>query len=970
MTRSLKIALIVSALTAFVAFGIASAHADLLRSDPAANSVQDSAPSQVSIWFNEAIEPGFSTITVLFEDGSTADRGDSLVSPADPTQLSVTLAEARDGTYLVSWRVLSAVDGHITAGSFVFSVGQPIDRSVGGAGGGAVTSPLNTPLGAVARALNFIGQATLVGVLLFRRLVWRPALESANLEAGVDELAVSRSKRVVYIALGLAAAGVVLTLLVQSALAGAGIPAWLSTRIGRIWIGRAATLVALAVLADDLAASGRRASGRKLSSTVLNVALAWLGLQLLFTTSLTSHSATISTPPIIPIATDWLHLLGTAIWVGGLAQMAFVVPAVAGTLDDEDRAWLWLRTVVYFSTVAAIGLGVLLVTGTYMSFLHIGDWSALLSTVYGRTLLFKLALAGIAMLIGAFNLFVVKPRLDRAVDDPDSRATRRIQKNFRRIVAVEAVTALAVLASAGILTDLPRSKDPQPVAEGQALRLTTRAEDLDAALTIDPALEGNNTFDIQLKQAAGGAPVVDAGEVSLRFTYLARSLGATDAEAALAPDGAYSVEGAYLSLPGDWQIEVIVRRPDAFDAFAAYRVKVGLDGRIGPSGETTIVESAARWLSIYGLGFGGVAAMIMGVIWIVIGTKASRNVVSQVALMIPALIAIPIGALSAFTFFNEATPGLALSNPFLPDEQSLIEGQRLFEANCAACHGMAGRGNGEAAASLTISPPDFGNGHLDIHTDGDVFYWIRNGLPRTGSPMPAFGDRLSEDGTWHLVNYVRRLRNLAGQAAPDSAQAADSPPSALQPYTPPSVFAPPEAALGATPLSPTPSASGDPAALDWLARADAAMNRLTSLVEEQALRDDAGNQIDVVFTYAAPDRLRYQIAGGATAIQIGLDDYQLAPDDSWIKNQRAVPFAWPNFFYGDVAEGARLDGEESLAGADTTIVAFRYGGFDFRFWIDAASYRILRLSMEGRNHHMLSTYGDFDGAATIERPIP
>jgi len=155
-----------------------------------------------------------------------------------------------------------------------------------------------------------------------------------------------------------------------------------------------------------------------------------------------------------------------------------------------------------------------------------------------------------------------------------------------------------------------------------------------------------------------------------------------------------------------------------------------------------------------------------------------------------------------------------------------------------------------------------------------------------------------------------------------------------------------------------------------LARADAAMNALTSLVEEQALRDDAGNQIDVVFTYAAPDRLRYQVASGATAIQIGPDDYQLAPDDSWIKNRRGVPFAWPNFFYGQVAEGARLDGEESLAGADATIVAFSYGGFDFRFWIDTSSYRILRLSMEGPNHHMLSTYSDFDSAAAIERPIP
>ncbi len=939
--------------------GIASAHADLLRSDPAPNAVQTTAPAQVTIWFTEPIEPGFSTIRVLFEDGSTADRGDSLVSPAEPTQLGVSLAESREGTYLVSWRVLSAVDGHITSGSWVFSVGKPVDRSVGGEAGGAVTSPLDM----VARALNFIGQATLVGVMLFRWLVWRPALGSADLGEEVDERARARSKRIVFLALGVAAAGASLTLLVQSSLVGATIPVWLNTRVGRVWIGRAATLIALAVLAEDIAAAGRKRSKRSASTLALNAALIWLGLQLLLTTSLTSHSAAIATPPILPIAADWLHLTATAMWVGGLAQMAFVVPAVARLLDDEDRVWLWLKTVVHFSTVAAIGLGILITTGAYLSFLHVGDWGALPGTIYGRALLFKLALAGVAMLLGAYNLFVVKPRLDRAVDEPEAESSRALQRRFRRVVAVEAIAAMAVLASAGILTDLPRSKDPQPVTTGEPLRLTTRANDLDVALTIDPALEGPNTFDIRLSRVTGDVPIADAKEVSLRFTYLTRSLGATDAEAALSPDKSYSVNGSYLSLPGEWQIEVIVRRPDAFDTFAAYRVKVGLDSRIGPAGETTLLESAARWLSIYGLAFGGGLAIAMGAIWIVIGTKASRNLVSHAVLMIPALIAIPIGALSVVTFIREATPGLALSNPYLPDEQSLATGQQLFEANCTACHGEAGRGDGPAAAGLKPPPPDFGNGHLDIHTDGDIFYWIRNGLATAGSPMPAFKDQLGEDETWHLVNYVRRLRNLAAETASAAAQPAG---------TLPSVITAQGGTTAATAPLATPSAppSGDPAALDLLARADAAMNALESLVEKQTLRDDAGNQVAVVFTYAAPNRLRYQVVNGRTAIQIGLDDYQLGPDGNWIKNQRAVPFEWPDFFYSSVAGDARLDGAEQIGDAATTIVAFDTGGFDFRLWIDPESYRIMKLAMDGPNHHMASTYGDFNAAPPIEPPIP
>ena len=955
MPRHLKIALILAVAVALIAAGIASAHADFTRSDPAPNAVLEVAPARVTIGFTEPIEPGFSTITVLFQDGSTADLGDSAVAPADPTELSVSLGDTREGTYLVSWRVLSAVDGHITSGSWVYSVGQPIDRTVTAQTGGASTSPLDM----IARALLFVGQAVFVGTLLFRWLVWWPALKSADLDAVVDEPAIRRGRIVVFVALALACAGAVLSLLAQSSAAGASIGAWMSTRVGRVWIGRAMTLIALAMLGNEVASAKPVTRSPR---TWTGVALAWLGLQLLLLTSLTSHSAAIANPPIIPVLADWLHLTASAVWAGGLAQMAFVVPFAARSIgDDEDRAWLWLKAVVYFSTVAAVGIGILLVTGAYMSFLHVGDWPAVLTTVYGRSLLLKLMLAGVAMLIGAFNLFVIKPRLDRAVDAPDESPARALQQRFKRLVSFEAVAALSVLAAAGILTALPRSKDPQPLASSQRLELRTRADPLDVALGIDPATTGFNTFDIRLTQ--NDRRITDAKSVSLRFTFLTRSVGTTAAEAQLTPDGAYTTSGAFLSLAGDWQIEIAVRRPDAFDTFAAYRVKVGLDGRIGPESAADPIEAASRWLSIYGLPFGGVVAILLGTIWLLIALKAARNTVSQVVLMIPALIGLPIGLLSVVTFFREATPGLTLANPYLPDEQSIAIGAKLFAANCAACHGPEGRGNGPAAASLSVRPPDYGNGHLDIHTDGDIFYWVQNGFP--SNVMPAFKDRLTEDETWHLVNYVRRLRNLAGET---SASSPSEPIASLQPYTPPSFIAP-EAGASATPHLPTPSAPSDAEAIALLRQSDAAMNALTSLVEDQTIRDDQGNQLSVRFEYNAPDRLRYQIANGAASIQIGTRDFQLDPDGNWIENQRAVPFRWPDFTYAQVAGGARIDQNPPGALPNTRSVAFEYDGFNFRVWIGPA-YRIVQLTMDGPNHHMISKYSAFDAAPKIEPPIP
>ena len=123
-----------------------------------------------------------------------------------------------------------------------------------------------------------------------------------------------------------------------------------------------------------------------------------------------------------------------------------------------------------------------------------------------------------------------------------------------------------------------------------------------------------------------------------------------------------------------------------------------------------------------------------------------------------------------------------------------------------------------------------------------------------------------------------------------------------------------------------------------------------------------------MFTYAAPDAMRYQIVNGPSAIQIGSDDYQLGPDGRWIANRRAVPFEWPRFYYAEVASGASITARESVGDAQATVVDFEFGGYQFRVWIDNLTARILQLSMDSPNHHMIAVYTDFDSAPPIERP--
>jgi hypothetical protein len=249
----LRTSLALTLALALIAAGGASAHADLVRSNPAVNSTLKSAPTTITLDFSEAIEPAFSKITVLFEDGATADNGDSAFSDRS-RQLTVSLREARQGTYTcVVARAQRRGRAH-HVGRVCVSVGQ---RSI------KPWARIKRWGGHVARhagrALTFIGQALIVGLVAFRWLVWRPALQSAQLDAAADEATYARNTRLMYVALGLTAVGAFIVLLSQSALNDSTIFAWLGTRVGRVWLARVATLIVIGVLARRFALTLRYA---------------------------------------------------------------------------------------------------------------------------------------------------------------------------------------------------------------------------------------------------------------------------------------------------------------------------------------------------------------------------------------------------------------------------------------------------------------------------------------------------------------------------------------------------------------------------------------------------------------------------------------------------------------------------------------------------------------------------------------
>jgi putative copper export protein/mono/diheme cytochrome c family protein len=107
----------------------------------------------------------------------------------------------------------------------------------------------------------------------------------------------------------------------------------------------------------------------------------------------------------------------------------------------------------------------------------------------------------------------------------------------------------------------------------------------------------------------------------------------------------------------------------------------------------------------------------------------------------------------------EAYPTSYQTSPTGFTAASISRGQTVFAANCAACHGVGGQGDGPAAAGLRIKPADLTADHLWDHRDGELFWWISYGVesPGSGLAMPGFNAALTDDDRWAAIDFVRTL---------------------------------------------------------------------------------------------------------------------------------------------------------------------------------------------------------------------
>ena len=536
--RSVAGALLVSLVAAFVLALAppASAHANLIGTDPAEGAVLTTAPEQVVLTFDEGVRGVPDGIQVFDSQGGPVDASPTVQG----TALTVALAEPLgEGTTVIVWRVVSE-DGHPISGSLTFSVGAPTSDFTP-----PVTEASGTPdvprMLTLARWVGYLSLFLASGLVAFVAL-FLPA------EQGADAVRrrvgrILRWPALVVVVSWLSMVPLTATYLVDGgwdALVGGD--AWAALPWSEYAVPLA--VVGWTVLAVVLLGRGGLTPPRRLGS-VGAAAIAAAA------PALTGHTRAAS-PELLVVGADALHLLSGSVWLGGLAGLALTLPALAG------QGALAAETLARFSTAAAGVLAALVATGSVLAWRILGSWGALVDTTYGRLLLVKVFIVVVAMAIAAWNRWSLLPRLQQAAKaGGQGRVTRT--RPVVRASAVEGVALVAVLLVTGFLVD--KSPEPEPAVaaageqETEADAGTTTLGDIEVRADLTPLTRGPNTVTLRLT-TPDGEPTEGVAPPVVRLTSDRVDLG----EVPLTPVsvGLYTTE-IVLPSAGEWRMQVSLR---------------------------------------------------------------------------------------------------------------------------------------------------------------------------------------------------------------------------------------------------------------------------------------------------------------------------------------------------------------------------------------------------------------------------
>jgi copper transport protein len=540
---------------------VASAHAYLIRTSPAASRVLEGPPPSVQLTYDEAVEPRFAIVSVTSADGRQETTGSPRRSPANPDTLIVPIrSHQAEGWYLVYWRAIS-VDGHPVQGAFTYAVGPnpgpapqfPVPK---------VSATAATPPLLIARWVMFVSVMSAIGLAVLRLLVARPLIRRVR-QASLRPVSVALAIASV---VGLIAIPVYLDFSTANDSlrsvfdVGALVPLFRVTAFGRAFVDFelcfALFCVAawIAVWVDRPEREHRSIAGLVAVTGALIAAAA-----VLIVPGLAGHAAQTS-PRGLTLLLDWVHLAAGSVWMGGLLGLL----VIWRTAPKIQRVPVLSAVVSRFSNVALASVISLAATGVGEAIIHMPAVNALWETGFGRALLVKAGLLVVALGLAAGNLLRTKPQLAAAGERADHGAPAA--SLLSRLISGEAIVIVGAVFAAAVLSSLP----PPPPAFAKQNSAIASVGPGQVAASVDHAgyrlqvlvspnkAAAPNSFALRITR--NGQPVRGAN-VTLAFNHLEMEMPQQEYQLKETAPGVYSHSAPALVMVGRWGLTFNITPP-------------------------------------------------------------------------------------------------------------------------------------------------------------------------------------------------------------------------------------------------------------------------------------------------------------------------------------------------------------------------------------------------------------------------
>lgn len=478
----------------------AQAHANLVGADPNPNSRVDPAPDRLELRFSEPLEDTYTRVQVAGPNGSDHVASSRIHEPGRQT-ITAELTELSDGLYSVRWRTLSAADGHTKAGSYLLGVNASLVPQAGDTGSNTSRNASNAT-GSVQAVHPGWGEALTRGLAFFAASLAAglPIVLLTLPEGALTQRPTQRLTATASLAGGLGALAAIGLVALLAERIGTGFSTALATQNGSRQLLRALALtVAAGTIAPALFVDQERRKGALLGAGALAAVLG------LVATALGGHAAAVETSQGLAVAMDVLHQAAVAFWIGGVVVLAWA------SLDPECPVASLGRVVDRLSPAFVVAVVVIVLTGSYASWIHLPSVAALWASGYGQALALKVLLLLPLIGLGAYHRYVLSPRLS----GPEAKTHRG---RLRRTIGAELLLMVLVLGAAGALTNTAPPANTSLAGPGPSLN-ATETNDTEVEPELGVLVHDANDSGFRFQMATRPDPVTVGGQnLSVRVT--------------------------------------------------------------------------------------------------------------------------------------------------------------------------------------------------------------------------------------------------------------------------------------------------------------------------------------------------------------------------------------------------------------------------------------------------------------------